>query len=214
MKPALLLSAFVSFIFHTAFSQEKGYYRNPSIHQDIVVFTAEGDLWKYDQSKNVTTRLTTHPGMETNPVISPDGKQIVFTGQYEGVTELYLMSIDGGVPKRLTYDFDNRYMKPASWLGDGKIMYTTARYNNLPDPQLVKLNPATRDHEVVSLAQASDGCYDASGMLYFSRLPKQPSSNKRYVGGLIQQIWSFDGRQEAKCLTCDFDGTSYAPMLY
>ena len=51
-------------------------------------------------------------------------------------------------------------------------------------------------------------------MIYFSRLPKQPSNNKRYVGGTIQQLWKFDGKQEAKCLTCDFDGTSYDPMIY
>jgi tricorn protease len=50
--------------------------------------------------------------------------------------------------------------------------------------------------------------------LFFSRLPKQGSNNKRYVGGYIQQIWKFDGKEEAKCITADFTGTSYDPMLY
>jgi tricorn protease len=27
--------------------QQKGYYRYPAIHGNIVIFTAEGDLWKY-----------------------------------------------------------------------------------------------------------------------------------------------------------------------
>src|SRR5580693_1251259 len=105
------------------FSQQKGYYRTPAIYKDIVVFTAEGDLWKYEISKGISTRLTTHQGMEINPVISPDGKQIVFTGQYEGATELYLMSINGGVPRRLTYDFGGRATKAVGWTNNGKIIY-------------------------------------------------------------------------------------------
>ena len=33
---------------------------------------------------------------------SPDGKEIAFTGQYDGNTEVYLMPAEGGVPRRLT----------------------------------------------------------------------------------------------------------------
>ncbi len=207
----LLLLFFVSG--HTLFAQQKGYYRTPSIYQNIVVFTAEGDLWKYDMSSGITSRLTTNPGVERNPLISPDGKQIVFVGQYEGSSELYLMSINGSVPKRLTYDFDGR-IKPAGWTNDGKILYTSSRYSSLPDEQIIKLDPNTLSYVLVPLAQASDGCYDSDGVLFFSRLPKQGSNNKRYVGGTIQQLWKFDGKQEAKCLTCDFDGTSFNPMIY
>ncbi len=197
----------------TLLAQQKGYYRTPAIYQNTVVFTAEGDLWKYDIATGATSRLTTNPGLETYPVISPDGKQIVFVGQYEGTSDLYLMNIDGSVPKRLTYDFDGR-IKPASWTKDGKILYTSSRYNNLPDQQMIKIDPKTLSFEQIPLAQVSDGCYDENGILFFSRLPKQSSNNKRYVGGTIQQLWKFDGKQEAKCLTCDFDGTSYDPMIY
>src|SRR6267142_1006027 len=88
------------------FSQQRGYYRTPSIYKNTVVFTAEGDLWKYDLSTGLSSRLTTHEGLETLPLISPDGKTVFFTGQYEGMPELYCMPMDGGVPRRLTYDFD------------------------------------------------------------------------------------------------------------
>src|SRR5687767_5410817 len=213
MKPKFLIVATTSLLTTIIFAQQKGYYRTPSIYQNTVVFTAEGDLWKYDMASGNTFRITTHPGVERNPLISPDGKQIVFAGQYEGANDLYLMNINGSVPKRLTYDFDGR-IKPAAWTRDGKIIYTGFRYNNLPDLQLIKIDPATLSYEIVPLSQASDGIYDESGILFFSRLPKQGSNNKRYVGGTIQQLWKFDGKQEAKCLTCDFNGTSYNPMLY
>ena len=34
---------------------------------------------------------------------SPDGKQLAFTGQYDGNTEVYVMPAEGGTPKRLTF---------------------------------------------------------------------------------------------------------------
>jgi Periplasmic component of the Tol biopolymer transport system len=37
------------------------------------------------------------------PHFSPDGKQIAFTGQYDGNTEVFVMPVEGGEPKRLTF---------------------------------------------------------------------------------------------------------------
>lgn len=209
----LQLTLFI-FTFSIAYSQQKGYYRSPCIYQNTVVFTAEGDLWKYDISSGFTSRLTTNTGVEENPAFSPDGKQIVFKGQYEGVKELYVMNINGGVPKRITYDFDNRNIYSSGWTKDGKILYRTTAYTALPLPQLIKLDPATLTRETVPLMEASFGCYDDAGILFFTRLPNQGSKTKRYKGGLIEQIWKFDGSHEATNITGDFEGTSTSPMVY
>ena len=147
MRPKLLPVLLCLAICLTGSAQQKGYYRTPAIHKNTVVFTAEGDLWKYDLSTNSTSRLTTHQGLEQYPLISPDGKTIVFSGQYEGATELYSMGIDGGVPKRLTYDFDGYFMRPTCFTIDGKIVYRTQRYDGLPSCQLIKLDPATMTRE-------------------------------------------------------------------
>lgn len=195
------------------FSQQKGYYRTPAIYKNTVVFTAEGDLWKYDLGSAVTSRLTTHEGLETLPLIAPDGKTLYFTGEYEGVPELYAMPMEGGVPKRLTYDFDGG-IKATCFTNDGKVVYRTQTYDRLPSPQLVRLDANTLSREPIPLATGSDGCYDEAGVLYFTRWPFQGSQTKRYKGGNIEQIWKFDGKSEATCLTCDFEGTSTRPMLY
>ncbi|HVU95365.1 MAG TPA: S41 family peptidase [Puia sp.] len=196
-----------------ASAQQKGYYRTPAIYKNTVVFTAEGDLWKYDLGSGLASRLTTHEGLETLPLISPDGKTLYFTGEYEGVPELYCMPMEGGVPKRLTYDFDGS-MKATCFTNDGKVVYRTSTYDKLPSTQLVRLDASTLSRQPIPLATGSDGCYDKSGVLYFTRWPFQGSQTKRYKGGNIEQIWKFDGRNEATCLTCDFDGTSTRPMLY
>jgi tricorn protease len=214
MRSGLLLFALLTAGMLHSHAQQKGYYRKPAIYQNTVVFTAEGDLWTYDLVTGVTARLTTHEGLETDPVISPDGKTVAFAGQYEGVTELYAMPIEGGVPRRLTYDFDGYYLHTVGWTPDGRLLYCTSRYNALPTPQLRRLDLTTLASEPVPLSQAADGCYDASGVLFFTRLPNQGSKTKRYKGGFIEQIWRFDGKQEAVNLTGNYDGTSTRPLVY
>ncbi len=213
MRPGLHLTLLLLLTL-SLHAQQKGYYRTPAIYKNTVVFTAEGDLWKYDITTGTTARLTSHEGLEVDPVISPDGRQIAFTGEYEGVSEIYVMPIDGGVPKRLTYDFDGYYIRATSWTRDGKLLYRTSRYGALPSPQLAKVDPATMTRELLPLAEASEGSYDADGVLYFTRFPNQGSVTKRYKGGFIEQVWKFDGKQEATCLTGDFTGTSTRPMCY
>lgn len=194
-------------------AQQKGYYRTPAIAGNSVVFTAEGDLWKYDLNAGTTARITTNGGVETNPVISADGKKLAFLGQYEGPQEIYIMDINGGVPRRLTYDY-GRGIQLSGWTNDGKILYRTSIYSGLPSNQLAVLDPATYRTELVPLAEASQGCYDEEGNLFFTRLPNQGSKTKRYKGGFIEQIWKFDGKQEAVNLTSDYAGTSNKPMYY
>ncbi len=49
------------------------------------------------------TRLTIHDGEERFPKISPDGKTIAFTGEYDGNADVYVMNLLGGDITRVTY---------------------------------------------------------------------------------------------------------------
>src|SRR5262245_47629407 len=81
-----------------------GYYRYPSINEKTIAFTAEGDVWIVQIKGGAARRLTSQPGQETNAAISPDGKTVAFTAEYEGPAEVYAISIDGGMPARLTWE--------------------------------------------------------------------------------------------------------------
>ena len=69
-------------------------------------------------------RLTSHIGYEMFARFSPDGKSIAFTGQYDGNTEVYLMSADGGEPTRLTYTATNSRDDLGDRMGPNNIVMT------------------------------------------------------------------------------------------
>jgi tricorn protease len=191
----------------------RGYYRFPTIYRDTVVFTAEGDLWTVPTTGGVARRLTTHLGNEGPAAIAADGASIAFSASYEGPTEAYVMPLDGGLPKRLTWHGESS--RVVGWTPDGKVLIATRRFSTLPSTQLAALDPTTGVATVVPLSQASDGCYDEAGTLYFTRFAFQGSHTKRYRGGTAQSLWRFDtGSAEATPLSADYPGTSKTPMLW
>ncbi|MBW7904193.1 MAG: PDZ domain-containing protein [Phycisphaerae bacterium] len=220
MRPIrlIVLLAWLGAAFAPASETNKGYYREPAIHGDTIVFAAEGDLWRVSAQGGMATRLTTHPGDESQPVISPDGRTIAFVASYEGPPEVYTMPVAGGLPARRTWDGQRAMI--SGWTGDGRIIFSTEVYSTLPNWQLVLLdisNPAVSAMaQRVPLWQAADGCHDDTGRtLFFTRLAFQGSHTKRYKGGTAQNIWRFsEGDAEATPLTADYPGTSKEPMWW
>lgn len=193
-----------------AFAQSPmGYYRQPAVSSDSIVFVAEGDLWRVSLAGGTAQRLTTNLAAESNPAISPDGKRVAFTARYEGPAEVYVMPIGGGAPSRLTFEGDTASVQ--GWTPDGSVLYATARYSGKPDSRLYTVNPVTRETMPIPLHQAAEGCY-LGGSLFFARQQLTGENTKRYEGGLVQKLWRFDAGKEAVLLTADHAGTSRQPL--
>lgn len=190
-----------------------GYYRFPSLHGEVVVFTAEGDLWKASIKGGAAQRLTTHAGLEQLASISHDGKWLAFTAQYEGPLEVYVMPLSGGLPKRLTYEGETALVR--GWTPDGRVMYSTLHQATLPHRIVNTIHPATGEATRIPLAQADEIVVSPDGStIFFTRFAPQSSQAKRYSGGTAQSIWRYaPGDAEAKPLTGNYNGTSRWPML-
>src|SRR5437773_1475915 len=103
MKKFNFLFALLTSTVIYAFAQEARLMRFPTIYNNSVVFSYAGDLYSVDKNGGQARKLTSDIGYEMFSRFSPDGKNIAFSGQYDGNTEVYLIPAEGGNPKRLTY---------------------------------------------------------------------------------------------------------------
>lgn len=150
-------------------------------------------------------RLTNHDGFEMFARFSPDGKFLAFTGQYDGNTEVYLMSAHGGIPKRLTYtatltrdDVADR-MGPNNivigWKNNGKEILFRSRMNAFNDfiGQLFTVNIEGGLPEEVPLPRGGFGSFSPDdSKLVYNRIFREFRTWKRYRGGMADDIWTYD----------------------
>lgn len=208
-------SVFIALMISSSAMAVEGYYRSPSLRGDTIVFTAESDLWLYRLGDGPAKRLTTHPSQETNASISPDGKQVAFVSDYEGVSEVYVMPIDGGVPKRLTYE--NASVAIQGWKSDGLVLYSTDSRVGPPSSDTLKtVNPVTLEVVPIPLADADDGAIDSRGeYVYFTQFGLRRDNAATYRGGMRGKMWRYrlGSEEEASRLALDHPGSARQPMI-
>ena len=118
-----------------------GYYRHPTISGNTIVFVSEDDLWRVEVDGGPAVRLTANPGTETFPVLSPDGLAVAFTSRDEGHPEAYVMSAEGGPPRRLTFLGVNTQV--VGWsLDGGRVLVASDWRRPFPMDQHIHAIPA------------------------------------------------------------------------
>jgi len=128
---SIVLTAFLLFITSNlqAFQQQDDgtlLLRQPTVSETHLVFVYAGDLWRADRDGSNPVRLTSSPAEENNPFFSPDGSMIAFSANYEGNTDVYIMSVDGGTPSRLTWHPGSDIV--TGWSSDGNsVAFFTRR---------------------------------------------------------------------------------------
>ncbi|MBN2136069.1 MAG: PD40 domain-containing protein [Acidobacteria bacterium] len=94
-----------------------------------VVFSYAGDLWIASSNGGTAYRLTGMQGIESNPRISPDGKWLAFSGRQNGNADVYILNLEGGSIKQLTFHENNDIVESWDW-NSKDIFFTSSRYNN------------------------------------------------------------------------------------
>ena len=99
--------------------------RQPTVSDTEIVFVYANDLWKTSINGGNAVRLTSNEGYESLPHFSPDGKQIAFTAEYDGNTDVYIIPSIGGEPKRLTFHPGGDFVQ--GWTPQGEVVFRSGR---------------------------------------------------------------------------------------
>ncbi|MEE9118455.1 MAG: hypothetical protein V3U02_07665, partial [Calditrichia bacterium] len=197
--------------------------RFSDIHKDKIAFVYAGDIWLVSSNGGTARRLTSHKGMELFPKFSPDGEWIAFSAEYSGNRQVYIMSVDGGTPKQLTYYNDVGPMPPRGgfdyrvldWTPDGKnILF---RANRLPwGVRMGKYFTISVEGGFEKPLQIPEGggamlSPDGTKMVY-TPIDREWRTWKRYRGGRAQNVWIYDLiNNSSEQITNDI-GTEYQPV--
>lgn len=179
--------------------------RFPAIHGNSIVFSYAGNLYLVAKEGGIARQITSHDGYEMFPKFSPDGKQIAFTGQYDGNTEVFTIDADGGTPKRLTYtatlhrdDVSDR-MGPnnivMTWTNDGQNIVYRSRKQTFNDfkGQLFNVSVNGGLSEELPLPSGGFCSYSPDGnKLAFNRVFREFRTWKYYKGGMADDVWIYD----------------------
>lgn len=201
MAAALLLLPALA----TAQSQpsETRLLRFPDIHGDSIAFVYGGDIWLASAQGGAARRLTSDRGDEVFPKFSPDGRWIAYTGQSTGSRQVFVISVEGGTPKQLTFRNDVGPIPPRGgydnqvidWTPDGKqvafLAHRVPWSNRIARPYLVAATGGLE--KPMPLKESSVGTFSPDG----SRFAFEPVMNefrtwKRYYGGRASDVWIYD----------------------
>lgn len=193
----------------TKLSAQTRLLRHPDIHEDQVVFTYGGDLWRTTIAGGNATRLTATPGVELFAKFSPDGRWIAFTGQVNGDEQVFVIPSDGGEVRQLTwYPADGPL--PARWGYDHQVYgwtpdgtgvlfrslrqawtLTGGRLYTVALPAVARRRGALPVPLPMPEAGAGEFSPDGERIVY-APLFRDFRTWKRYEGGWAQELFVFD----------------------
>ncbi len=181
-----------------------------------VVFSYEGDLWKASLNDGLASRLTAMQGYENNAKVSPDGKWIAFTGRQYNNSDVYIMPLQGGDVKQLTFHSGSDEVNSWSW--DSKSIYFASTRTGQQSGYRVNINGGTPtrvlgeyyfqyDHNLVE--------HPTTGEIFFN--DTWESSNqlqrKRYKGPFNPDIQSFNLKTRAHTQYTNWEGKDFGATI-
>jgi tricorn protease len=164
--------------------------RQPTLSSTDIAFAYGDDIWRVSREGGEAVRLTAGPGIKSGPHFSPDGKWIAFTGEYDGKVNVYVVSVNAGSPRRVTYHAGPD--AAVGWTPDGKnILFVTSRDSFANNTRALFTVPAEGGFPTkVPLPIGWEGSYSADGKYLAYRPTPFPWGNwSHYRGGTSPRIW-------------------------
>jgi Tol biopolymer transport system component len=98
------------------------------------------DIYLFTRSGQAPRRLTDHPGLDYDPVVSPNGRWLVFCSERRGNPDLYVLDLQRGGEPRLLIDSD--FLEDqAAFSADGKFIFFVSTFKGNADIYRLPFRP-------------------------------------------------------------------------
>ena len=189
--------------------------RMPDVSQTHLIFVYAGDIWSVEKAGGTARRLSTPQGEESFPRFSPDGRQIAFSGNYDGNQDVFVMPTSGGMPTRITHHpVPDRLI---DWTPDGGSLLFASSMASEKDrfSKLYKTSPRGGLPERLPVPYGEWGAISPDGetLAYLPHMRDQRSW-KRYRGGLASEIWLLDMAQNSWRNLTENEANDSQPMWH
>ena len=220
MKKFFILCALSIATIAATAQQTPRWLRNSAISPDgsKIAFTYMGDIFTVDATGGNAQRITSHQSYDTQPVWSPDGKQIAFASTRQGSMDVYIVSKDGGIPKRITTHSTSE--KPVAFLNNNEVLYTASilpesEYGEFPNTaQIYKVSTKGGRPELFSSEYMESMDIDNKGrILYHDKKGYEDQWRKHHRSSITRDIWTTtaDGNRKYTKLS-SFNGEDRNPV--
>jgi tricorn protease len=173
-------------------------FQYPDVSQTQITFTYGGDVWIVSKDGGTANKLTSAKGTELLSRFSPDGKQIAFSGNYNGNIDVYVMPSLGGMPKRITHHgMTDRLI---DWYPDGNhLLFASSRESGKQRfNQFYKVSKFGGLPEKLPLPYGEFGVISPDGkQIAYTPISAAFRTWKRYRGGMAADIFIFNLESKA-----------------
>ncbi|WP_375424626.1 S41 family peptidase [uncultured Friedmanniella sp.] len=165
------------------------YLRYPHLHGDLVTFVAADDVWLAPVTGGRAWRLTDDRTPTANPRFSPDGTRVAWTSTRDGHREAYVVDVEGGEPRRLTW-WGSSTTSVLGWTADGRVLVASAAREANLRRQVVHAVSLDGSVERLPYGPAWGVATRADGALALVTVGSRPPALwKRYRGGTAPHLW-------------------------
>jgi len=166
---------------------------HPTLSKDQIAFRHADDIWVVARTGGEAIRLTSTASVVAGPYFSPDGQTLAYSARVHGNVDVYTVSVNGGVPRRLTYHPDQDEV--VGWSPDGKdVLFLSGRAAWNDFAQLFRIHADGSGLPVeFPLPSVDSGSLSPDGkQIAYTPFNQWQRAWKRYRGGQTEPVWIVD----------------------
>ncbi len=167
-----------------------------------IAFSYQGDIWYWPEMKGKPYRLTLHEAYDGSPCFSADGKELAFTSQRHGNSDIFTMSIDGGTPERRTWHAAGDNL--SDWHPELGLLFSSERaYVTVEwDAEIHRIDPNNATPMRFMDGLGTYPVASPNGKYIAFMRGSCRTSRENYSGPADQEIWLYDiEKDEYRALT-------------